>query len=76
MSTSFVNTLTVDSVWGDRAPNVGLGPAFGRGTVVDDCLLLAAIDARGEDFEEDLIGREGDLKCRLRISMKVPIRGG
>ena len=61
---------------GGRVPNVGLGPAFERGTVVDDCLLLAAIDARGEDFEEDLFGIEGDLKCRLRILMKGPIRGG
>ena len=35
---------------GDRAPSVGIGLAFQRDIIVDDSLLLGAIDARGEAF--------------------------
>jgi len=27
-------------------------------------------------FEEGLVGRERDLKCKLKISMKAPVCGG
>ena len=37
-------------VWGNRAFDVVCGSAFRRGTVVDDSLLLGAIEAKGEAF--------------------------
>ena len=61
--------LTIGSVWRDCAPSVGINPAFGRGVVVDDRLLLRAIDTRREAFEEGLIRRERDLECRPKISL-------
>ena len=42
--------LTIDSVWGDRAPGGDIGPALGRGTVIEDCLFFETIDAREETF--------------------------
>jgi len=42
--------LAIDSVWGDRAASGDIGPAFRRGTVVEDCLFFEAIDAREETF--------------------------
>ena len=60
---------------GGCAPSVCVGHTFGRGIVVDDCLLLGVIDARERLFEEDLVGREGDLECRLKISIKAPVCG-
>jgi len=54
----------------DRAPSVGIGPPFGMSVVVDECLLLGAIDVRERLFEEGLVGREGD-PCKLKFSMKA-----
>ena len=43
---------------GDRAPSVGIGPAFGRDTIVGDRLLLGAIVTRERLFEDGLVERE------------------
>ena len=55
---------------GISASSIGIGPAFGKGVVVDDRVLLGAIDARREAFEEDLVRKERDHECRLKITMK------
>ena len=38
--------------------------------------FLGAIDARGRLFEEDLVGKKGDLECKLKISMKASVCDG
>ena len=35
-----------------------------------------AISSRERRFEEGLVGKEGDLDCRLKISIKIPVSGG
>ena len=35
--------------------------------------FLRAIDARERIFEEGLVGKKGDLECKLKISMKAPV---
>jgi len=62
---------------GNRAPSVGIGPAFGRrGANVDDRLLFGGPSMLGYRlFEEGLVEREGDIECRFKISMKTPDYG-
>jgi len=42
--------IVIDDVWGDRAPDSSIGPAFGRSVFADDHLFFGAIDAREETF--------------------------
>jgi len=66
--------VLIDNRQGDCGPDGDVDSAFGRGTIVDDRLLLGGPSTIGERlFEEGLVGKEGDLECRLKISMKAPI---
>jgi len=53
---------------GELCPQRGISPTFGRGTIVMTICFLGAIDTKREAFKEGFIRREGDLKCRLKIS--------
>ena len=43
---------------------------------MDDCLFLGAIDNRERRFEEGLVGREGEVECKLKILIKALVHGG
>jgi len=68
--------LAISDVWGTVPPVLVLVPPLeGAPLWMIACFLWPTMLGK-KLFEEDFVGREGDLECILKISMKVPVCGG